>query len=375
MFTSQPLYPVDPSQGYIICSTPRTGSTLLCHLFEKTHLLGKPEEALTSVYRQLKGNIDYLDTFKMVARDCVGPNGVFGIKVMWPDFSNAWHSIQLMDRYKDLTYHQFLEHFFPGLKYIWIRRYDRGSQMISLLIAEQTQCWSVNYHGDLGGEATFDFFRAHDLSTVIESHEQEWQRFFEEHQIQPLILYYEDLINHHNQELKRVLDDLQIDYPPDIYIDQLPLKKQATPRNSEWLNRYWSMRNQEPYCYYASLLEIFDMIQTGRLQSVFSLIHQFPQDAPTYYKVLILSASLHLNYTHDLVEAEKTLNQAIDFDPNKAEAFAYRALLRCQQHRLDEASRDSQIAKSNLEISEETDIEDINALINQVEHSLSEAFQ
>src|SRR3712207_7978474 len=33
-----------PKRSYLVCATPRSGSTLLCHLLEQTGVAGRPEE-------------------------------------------------------------------------------------------------------------------------------------------------------------------------------------------------------------------------------------------------------------------------------------------------------------------------------------------
>src|SRR3954453_9127877 len=35
---------MDPTRCYLVCATPRSGSTLLCHLLEDTGVAGRPKE-------------------------------------------------------------------------------------------------------------------------------------------------------------------------------------------------------------------------------------------------------------------------------------------------------------------------------------------
>ena len=35
---------MSPTISYLVCATPRSGSTLLCHLLDETGLAGHPEE-------------------------------------------------------------------------------------------------------------------------------------------------------------------------------------------------------------------------------------------------------------------------------------------------------------------------------------------
>ena len=35
---------MNPDRSYIVCATPRSGSTLVCHALEETGVAGRPEE-------------------------------------------------------------------------------------------------------------------------------------------------------------------------------------------------------------------------------------------------------------------------------------------------------------------------------------------
>src|SRR5215213_3769543 len=108
-----------PTHSYLICTTPRSGSTLLCELLEGTGVAGRPDE----YFQQLRatgmpmtprdyldgvaaglvpppadhdGNGDDLSVYDprrfadfeqyvaWVRRRATTPNGVFAAKIMWP---------------------------------------------------------------------------------------------------------------------------------------------------------------------------------------------------------------------------------------------------------------------------------------------------
>ena len=78
--------------SYAICATPRSGSTLLCECPQLTGVAGVPDEWLLRSNESLaKGSFSLETTFddpgyfaEIVARSRT-PNGVFGVKLMWPE--------------------------------------------------------------------------------------------------------------------------------------------------------------------------------------------------------------------------------------------------------------------------------------------------
>src|ERR1700710_772467 len=96
------------TKSYVVCATPRSGSTLLCALLAGTGVAGKPEEAFehlwsTGLPRQPceyfagggdagilallaptdPGRADRSDPFPPALERGTTPNGVFGVKLMW----------------------------------------------------------------------------------------------------------------------------------------------------------------------------------------------------------------------------------------------------------------------------------------------------
>src|SRR3954471_2058841 len=101
-----------PEQSYLVCATPRSGSTLLCELLAATGVAGRPQEyfedlCATGMPRQPREYFDGLDApevLGLLAPSLPGtprpqgafagrlaevldagttPNGVFAAKLMW----------------------------------------------------------------------------------------------------------------------------------------------------------------------------------------------------------------------------------------------------------------------------------------------------
>src|SRR3954468_15559667 len=89
-----------PRSSYLVCGTPRTGSTLLCSLLTSTGVAGRPEsyfreqdepEGATRVGVEVAadGSFDYRRFAAGAVRAGTSPNGVFAARVMWGTMSRV----------------------------------------------------------------------------------------------------------------------------------------------------------------------------------------------------------------------------------------------------------------------------------------------
>ena len=115
-----------PTLSYWICSTPRVGSTLLCHLLASTGVAGKPEEFFleenVETKKDLWGVASFDEYLEAVFQKGSSPNGVFGVK-MAPGvvFKYLEDQIRTIPRWshEDFSIYEILNSIFPNLKFIW----------------------------------------------------------------------------------------------------------------------------------------------------------------------------------------------------------------------------------------------------------------
>jgi LPS sulfotransferase NodH len=80
--------------SYLICATPRTGSTLLCGLLDSTGVAGHPESyfrregeqewaARWGIASPSDGTFSYADYLQAAIRTGSTANGVFAARIMW----------------------------------------------------------------------------------------------------------------------------------------------------------------------------------------------------------------------------------------------------------------------------------------------------
>lgn len=180
-----------PHESYFVCATPRSGSWFLCGLLASTGVAGRPHEWF---WRDTRSSLerdwnvaDDADYVEHVLAAGTTPNGVFGAKVMFG-------SLPPLEP-------------FPRPRFVWMRRRDREAQAASFARAIQTGHW---HHWDPPprGEPEDRPDMAVALSDEIEQLEQGWARWFDEHDVDPLEVVYEELAEDPTGHTKRVLSFL-----------------------------------------------------------------------------------------------------------------------------------------------------------------------
>jgi len=144
-----------PLVGYVVCSTPRSGSGLLCRGLAATGELATPLEYLNPALRAIFAErwscgpeLDaYLDALH--ARR-TAPNGVFGLKAHWAQLERTADEA-------GATPAELLERVAPGARRVRSTRADRVAQAVSLWRAERTGVWSLADGAAFVEHAEYDF--------------------------------------------------------------------------------------------------------------------------------------------------------------------------------------------------------------------------
>ena len=232
--------PMALRKSFIVASAQRCGSTFLCNLLWQTGVLGAPaayfqyrkrptaKTLRDMMMERLKASSpdDYLA--KLLA--CrTSTNGIFGVKVHFHDFEAMLRQTpDILDRLAPATF-------------IYVERTDKLAQAVSLAMALQTDAWTslkksaartVRYDRDL-------------ITKCLEQNEQQelsWQTWFEENDVEPWRVTYEDLTVDSAAVVRRVVEllDAQNDEPDAVLVPKI--EKQGDETNSEWITRF----RQEP---------------------------------------------------------------------------------------------------------------------------------
>jgi trehalose 2-sulfotransferase len=240
-----------PAISYIIASTQRSGTHLLCSILRSTGVAGWPEEFFLSKPGETwekRWNSPSRDAYiQRVLQENTGANGVFGAVVMWSYFEQMLEMLQELRDDKKSTAPQLLAELFNQPKYVWLRRKDRVEQAISWEMACQTGIWARRAGVSPQPDATpkFDFKIIDEWCNRIATHEASWANYFRESQIEPLVLYYEDVVACHRTAVERVLRFLALPLPQEMEIPAPAIEKQANEISTQWAVAYRKLKRKQ----------------------------------------------------------------------------------------------------------------------------------
>ena len=174
----------------LICTTPRSGSSLLSNLMSESGLMGKPKEYFGNndlmsqmMYRLKSKNI--VEYVKGVQACRTTANGVFSAKLMFDQWEQAFGT-------------EPLESFFEKIKYIRLLRRDAVAQAVSMTKADASGVWSTpfteipnDYLIKTAPEINEEFIRG--SFAYLHSCNLGWEKYFNKNsKREVLTLYYED---------------------------------------------------------------------------------------------------------------------------------------------------------------------------------------
>jgi LPS sulfotransferase NodH len=254
--------------SYLVCATPRSGSTLLCEALSATGVAGDPLEFFEAVpetgeprrpldylqgldepgtlalvagapphppppYSDLRGVERFEDHLARVREWGTTPNGVFGAKIMWPHLEDLARRLGAADR------HGLVDELFDRPRLVWVRRDDTVRQAISLWRAMQTQSWRAE-NATATGEPQYSEAAISHLVAQLGEHDAAWERFFARAAGPVLELTYEDIATDLAGALARTLAHIGV-APPAGALDALPpMRRQADERSDAWAEAYAS---------------------------------------------------------------------------------------------------------------------------------------
>lgn len=177
-----------PGRTYVICTTPRSGSWLLCRQLYNAGI-GVPSEYfgidhVNALYR--RWNVDPRDTrayLKALREHRTTRNGVFGTKLLWAQFADRRPALKIgLLRDAHLLY---------------LQRGDLASQVVSLHLSIITGRWgfddttAANRRSDI---AIGDERHLADCERMIREQQRSWQELFDARGVAVARVYYENLV-------------------------------------------------------------------------------------------------------------------------------------------------------------------------------------
>jgi trehalose 2-sulfotransferase len=290
-----------PERSYLVCATPRSGSTLVCHALAETGIAGKPEEyfeALLHSGRPRRPEEYFLGVEDQSIRDHLGersvanenpprsplwsraaydrylewvseagttPNGIFGAKLMWGYLGDFVSLLRNVPSYRDLPLAELLPTVFPEVTFVRVVRANKLRQAVSLWKAVQTATWRENQANakatsveDDGSPPYKSFIEEHrpqlrfhyraidHLLDQIISEEASWDAFFEHSGIKPILVLYENFEADYETSTLNLLERLDLS-PPSEFDFEPRMKRQSDGVNDDWAKRYGELRLGRAY--------------------------------------------------------------------------------------------------------------------------------
>lgn len=287
---------MQPDRSYLVCATPRSGSTLVCHALDETGVAGRPEEyfeALRHSGRPRRPEEYFIGLDDHSIQDHLGergvgseppprsplwsraaydryldwafeagttPNGMFGAKLMWGYFNDFVSLLRNIPKYRDVPFAELLPNVFPELTFVRVVRANKLRQAVSLWKAVQTATWredqaqakaaSVEEDGSPPYRSFLEehrpqqrfHYRAIDhLLDQILAEEKSWDAFFEHTGIRPILVLYENFAADYETSTMHLLDRLELSAPEDFAFEPR-MKRQSDRVNDDWVRRYSDLR-------------------------------------------------------------------------------------------------------------------------------------
>jgi trehalose 2-sulfotransferase len=243
-----------PRRTILICSHPRSGSTLLGEALYFAGGMGCPLEYFHSGFRpgferrwQVSDPRDYIEATHRWRTD---PGGTFGVKLFWRDVMELAVKLDpdrftgpLNARPVDLTTETYravaalLAPIFPNPTFVHLERRDHLRQAVSAMVATDTGLWrSIPGVGEQTpiAEPAFDYDRIERMIAYSRACHAHWRNLFAAVGAEPLSATYEDLARDHDAVVSAVFNHLGSDAAP----PPARMRRQADGRSEAMLLRF-----------------------------------------------------------------------------------------------------------------------------------------
>lgn len=251
-----------PTTSYFICTTPRTGSNLLCEVLRDTGVAGNPEEYFWDdalpAWCERWGVSTFGQFLERVQAEGATPNGVFGVKVFAGDYLDDFVSnVRRLPQHRGAgpSVPALMSSIFPGLRHVWLTRRNKVRQAVSWWLAFQTKVWAVRSRKDeramlqvlqaardtggrRGKAPRYDFEKIDSLVQEIVRREAWWQDYFSEGGVRPYTVVYEEFADSPEEITSELLRRLGVDARRAGGSGDRLLQKQAGALAEEWVRRY-----------------------------------------------------------------------------------------------------------------------------------------
>ena len=250
--TFRPTEP-NPSLAYVICTSPRSGSTLLCDGLSRTGKAGDPAEyfddrgEVALHWRSRFAIPDAAPYADGIVEATKTANGNFGTKLHWTSRQALFRAfrnsiVEAAAQPQRLSLDELLCKRFSKVRYIWLRRRNKVAQGVSHFRATRSGIWELplgeRERRDFADDrVAFDFRLIDHCVNWATRYDDEWELYFDRHQLKPMPVFYEDLVERYDVSLRAILEFLGVEHS-DLPKCTPHLQQLADHRSGEWEGRY-----------------------------------------------------------------------------------------------------------------------------------------
>lgn len=216
-------------QSYVICTSPRSGSTLLCQLLTETGKTGNPNshfhepsisdwlEDYNLSADQFEGKKDTLEAIFDAARSRgTNKTGMFGLRIQRKSFDFLTQQMDILYPSLPSDRERFLAAFGNTL-FIHLTRPNKLEQAISFVKAEQSGLWHKAQDGTEierlsdHKEPTYDATQISQQLSQLTTYDEAWEEWFQKENITPLRITYDELAENPLEILSKIVRELGLD--------------------------------------------------------------------------------------------------------------------------------------------------------------------
>ena len=250
---------MDAVRSYIICTAPRSGSTMLCSMLSATGVAGQPDSffhgatlAAWAEGLQLKLGASLSERVAMetVVAEAMrlgrGASGVFGLRLQAHSMAPFFRKLGVMRPEVAGDLGRFRAVFGP-CRFVYLKREDKVAQAVSYVKAEQSGLWHVAPDGrevERLAAPAVPRYDANRIAACVEEmvgYDRQWEDWFAAERVAPLRLSYDALAARPDAVLAQVLTALGQDASKARGVSP-GVAKLADRESESWIARFRAER-------------------------------------------------------------------------------------------------------------------------------------
>jgi len=234
-----PMREQPPERSYLLASVPRSGSTYVSHLLWATGCLGAPLEYLNF---QPSGPYGFAskslraqaDLWRAALHRRTSPNGVFGLKAF---------PLQLegVNEINPQLVASVMHTMFPRgarARVVELRRRDRTAHAISYARALLSGIWRQEQEFDDRPEPEYSREAMAQATRMIEQQESAWQAMYRDLRVEPLVIWYEEVLADPTAAIRAVAAYLDVSLDPAAAVAVPAIERQSQIGARAWAERH-----------------------------------------------------------------------------------------------------------------------------------------